>query len=118
MTVEHAAAIVRRYKEGRKWHRQYEENTFTAICKDYQRRLSTIRDIAEGRREDEDPEVTADIRHRHQLALEAEPRWRQDSIAQLKREYRMSTDTLMKMVDQAQDQDILSVTKKFLTGKL
>lgn len=116
MTVEHAATIVRRYKEGLKWHKQYEENTIAAIRRDYQRRLSTIRDIAEGRAEDKDPEVTADIRHRHQLALEAEPRWRQDSIAQLKREYRMSTDTLMKMIEQ--DQDILSVTKKFLTGKL
>ena len=115
MTMEHAETIVRRYKNGQKWRHEYEKNTLTVMRQEYKRRSATIQAIAAGHApEDEDPEFVAEVQRRHQMALEAEVKWRKDSIAALKREYRMSTDTLMKMVEQ--DQDIMSITKRFLTG--
>ena len=116
MTLEHTDTIVRRYRNGAKWRLVFQDNSLTTMAKEYGRRAAIIKEIATGQRLGEDPEFAAIVKLRYQKALDAEPRWRRDSIAALKREYHMSTDTLMKMVEQ--DQGVMSITKQFLTGRL
>lgn len=116
MTLEKSSEIYLRYKNGLHWRGIYYANTGGALQEELGCCRETIAAARDGRPTRLGPETEAMIRRRLAIAEAAYQKWLPDSIKALTAEYRMSGDTLCKIIDR--EQDIMTITKNFLTGRL
>lgn len=117
MALEHEQTIRARRHKGRTWRQIMQANSMEKIALDYGLFVTSLTRIMKGefqtdRLTDED---FKQILRRRRLFRHAEYRWRKDSDARLKAEYRMSTDTLNKILDRAPETP--SPVAYFLQGR-
>ena len=115
MTLEHSDTIYQRYQNGLRWKKVYDAGTIGALTREYGACRKTICKVLAGECTYLGTEAEAEIRQKHQAALEAEPLWRQDSVDAIRKDYGMSGDTFNKILDSRPD--VMDITKKFLTGR-
>lgn len=116
MTLEHADTIRRRFAEGCKWREVYHRNCQRTLRIEYHLAARTVAAVGRGEPTNLDPETEAEIRRRLAIAAHALPRWKRDGRQRIQQEHGMSGDTLNKILDD--DQGVMSVTHRFLTGRL
>lgn len=117
MALEHATTIRDRRAKGLFWRGLVVSNSLAAIAEDYGMHetalIRTLRgEYAVSRLSAED---LRHIRRRRRLCRHATHQWHKHSVSRLKGDYRMSTDTLNKILDR-QPQTPTSVAA-FLTGR-
>jgi hypothetical protein len=117
MAWEYAGEIRCRYHRGKRNWATFQRNNTCALMAELHVTSATIRKVRKHKPCSLPDEIQAMIRRRLALAFRAYRRWKPDSIKALKAEYRMSTDTLMNIIDAAGD-DLMEVTRNFLTGRL
>ena len=114
MTLEHSETIRRRYKRGMKWREVYHANCGEMLRQEHGLSPNSMYRIRRGENTQRGAEFCDEARRRLAVADDAYQRWQQDSVSTLKAEYRMSTDTLNKIIDSGTE--IMDITKQFLRG--
>jgi len=101
MALEHADIIRQRYHKGLAWRKIVRDNGWVTLTQEWHLSYTSLHKIVAGtvRTKRLTPEDIERIVRRRRLARHATYWGRKHSISALKAEYRMSTDTLNKILD-------------------